>query len=164
MLNAIPNLVNNILKEHYSSISEVNTTRKSSSCDSGISVDQKIFMTELLIAVIVEFAEPHFVRTSILSQKDENPTKKSKIECSNMAENIASSSSIQFSKRAVEWAKSSLSTLLKTTISDESTHIAELDALLGATGENDGLKLEELMQQTLLCGLMGARSNVFRNV
>jgi hypothetical protein len=118
-------------------------------------------MTQLLIAVIIEFAEPHFVKTSQLNRAvdDQRPSKKTKTSPSDAkSKNIDSDDGTKFSKRAVEWATSCISRLLQTsTSSDDPTHIAELDALLGATGENDGLKLEDLMQKSLLCGLMGAK-------
>lgn len=123
-------------------------------------VDQKVRMTQLLIAVIIEFAEPHFVKTSQLNRvDDQRPSKKTKTSPSDAKSgNIDSDDGTKFSKRAVEWATSCISRLLQTsTPSDDLTHIAELDALLGATGENDGLKLEDMMQKSLLCGLMGAK-------
>ena len=114
-----------------------------------------MFMTQLLVAVIVEFAEPHFVRTSKLQSN--KPKAKSKTEDSKSNPSVHS---IEYSKRATVWATTCLSRLLKMTIStDESIHIPELDALLGATGEVDAMQFEEMMQQSLLCGMMGASSD-----
>lgn len=154
------------MNEHYSTSEEKKSSKSSTLDTEVVSVEQKMLMTQLLIAVIVEFTEPHFVRTSKMNQEDQMHTKKSKTEeSSKKATDALSSSSILFSNRAVDWAKSCLSRLLKTTIStNQSTHIAELDALLGATGENHGLKLEEMVQQSLLCGLMGARSTGLHNM
>jgi hypothetical protein len=153
MLNAIPNLVNNLLKNGDHQLSKY-------------TLDQKILVNQLLTAIIVEFAEPHFVRTSNLEKASRVHKEKSKIESpEKKSSNSSSVSSIEFSERAVAWATSCLSTLLQTTLSTEETthHIPELDGLLAATGDNNQIELEEMMQQSLLCGFMAARSNSLRS-
>jgi hypothetical protein len=121
-----------------------------------LNIEQKILMTQLLIAVIIEFVEPHFVRMSKSREGSGTMSKKSTKEVSSES----SGSGYGFSKRAVAWATSCLSCLLQTSLStDESTHIPELDALLGATGEMDGMKIEELIRRSILCGVTGSRLN-----
>ena len=146
-------MINNILKKYHPTDKEKKLSKDKQKAVQ--SVDKKLFLTQLLVAAIVEFAEPHFVRIS------KSQSKKSKMEPITDGSNSNSSfHSIEFSIRATTWATTCLSRLLKTTIStDESIHIPELDALLGATGEVDAVQLEEMMQQSLLCGMMGARSD-----
>jgi hypothetical protein len=149
------------LKEHYGTEKESSSSTTSNEDETSVSyVDQKVLMTQLLIAVIIEFTEPHFVKSFQWNKVHvQRPPKKPKTDPSDVkCKNNDSNDEIKFSKRAVEWATSCISRLLQTTTSaDDPTHIPELDALLGATGENDGLKLEEMIQSSLLCGLMGAR-------
>lgn len=156
---AIPNLINNILKKYYPTDKEKKLSKDKQKAVQ--SMDEKLFLTQLLVAAIVEFAEPHFVRTSKSQSKKSKMESKSKMKSKTEGSNSNSSfHSIEFSMRATTWATTCLSRLLKTTIStDESIHIPELDALLGATGEVDAVQLEEMMQQSLLCGMMGARSD-----
>eukprot|EP00804_Cyclotella_cryptica_P016686 CCRYP_001986-RA/>CCRYP_001986-RA protein AED:0.37 eAED:0.37 QI:81/1/1/1/1/1/2/338/274 len=159
-LHAIPNLINRILLEHYpaSNIKE-KPSSDSFSKSTTMTFGQKILMTQLLIAVIVEFAEPHFAR--MLKLREGTRMTKSRTELpSESSPNDSSQNSNRFSIRAVAWATSCLSCLLQTTLStDESTHIPELDALLGATGEMDGMIIEEMMRRSILCGVMGSRLN-----
>eukprot|EP00984_Skeletonema_dohrnii_P030358 scaffold21756_cov78-Skeletonema_dohrnii-CCMP3373.AAC.1 len=79
----IPNLVNRILVEHYSSSLTPNQSHKRR--DIPYAAREK--MTQLIIAVIVEFVEPYFVRItrrreeerrrkSLLHDKEQEPQKK----------------------------------------------------------------------------------------
>eukprot|EP00984_Skeletonema_dohrnii_P018994 scaffold8994_cov184-Skeletonema_dohrnii-CCMP3373.AAC.1 len=78
----IPNLVNRILVEHYSSSLTPSQSHKKR--DVPYSAREK--MTQLIIAVIVEFAEPYFVRITrrreeerrklLLHDKEQEPQKK----------------------------------------------------------------------------------------
>lgn len=143
-------MVNRVLLEHYPTSTKKNPPPpKSSTCK----VHQKILLIQLLIAVIVEFAEPHFAKVSQMERSDANPAK-------NAAAGPNSNDS-QYSSRAVAWASSCLSHLLKVSLTaEESTHIPELDALLGAGGANDGLKMEERLQCSILCGVMARLNGV----
>lgn len=161
-LHAIPNLINRILLEHYpASNKREKSTPDGLSKSTILNIDQKILMTQLLIAVIVEFAEPHFVRMSQSREDNGTISKKSRKEVASES----SRSKYGFSKRAAAWATSCLSCLLQTALStDESTHIPELDALLGATGEMDGMKIEDRIRRSILCGVNGSRLNDLGNL
>jgi hypothetical protein len=168
----IPNLVNRILMEQYSPrpLNQIHKRR-----DIQYSTREK--MTQLLIAVIVEFAEPYFVRIArhreeerkkqLLEKEQEPQKKKKKVE----KEDNDVSSKIRFEDRAVSWATQCLKLLLQPSLlslmqknnnkeeenSVDDLHIPELDALLAATGPNDGYEMEQRLQQALLLG-MKARS------
>jgi len=167
-LHTIPNMVNDIL-QHYITSNEKNRAQTANDHNNYVSftVDQKILLTQLLSAVIIEFAEPHFIRM-LKVQREHNrssSSKKSKAEPrTEQFNNSSSLTSVEFSRRTVLWANSCLSQLLQSTLTiGESTHISELDALLGATGENDAVKMEERIQQSLICGVLG-KSNSSGNV
>jgi len=175
----IPNLVNRTLVEHYSS--SLTPTQSHKRRDIPYSAREK--MTQLIIAVIVEFAEPYFVRITrrreeerrkllLLHDKEQEPQKKkSKRRKGVEADDTDLSSKFRFEDRAVSWATQCLKILLQPSLSpsiyhnnnkgeekvQDDLHIPELDALLAATGSNDGCKIEERMQQSLLLG-MQARS------
>ena len=165
VMNTIPNLINNILNEHYSATKEKATSILKDSGSITMRINQKILLAQLLISVVTEFAEPHFVRVCLKQQQQQqspHPSSK-KIKTSSPLQSSCHSdllSLIKFSNRAISWASSCLSRM----ITSSSTHIAKLDGLLAATGENDYMKLEEKMQQSLLCGFMGARSTEFGNM
>jgi hypothetical protein len=164
----IPNLVNRILMEHYSP-RQPSQTHKAWG-DIQYSTREK--MTQLLIAVIVEFAEPYFVniarhreegRKKQTHEKGQEPQqKKKKVE----KEDNNVSSKYGFEDRAVSWATQCLKLLLQPNLSSfkqkdnnseakavDDLHIPELDALLAATGLNDGYEMEKRMQQALLLGV-----------
>ena len=164
--NAIPNLINNILKEHYPTTKEKDASALRGDKSTAMTINQKTLLTQLLIAVTTEFAEPHFVRSCLQQQLSQHTSSKKIKTAQTSTPPVKSSpqsncsSSIEFSKKAIAWTSSCLSRM----VTSGSTHIAKLDGLLAATGENDGAKFEETMQQSLLCGLMGARSTEFGNI
>ena len=173
----IPNLVNRILMAHYSPPPPPSQSHKRR--DIQYSTREK--MTQLLIAVIIEFAEPYFVRITRhregerkkqLHEKEQEPQKKKKSKRQKGVEEKENgvSSKLGFEDRAVSWATRCLKLLLQPSLSTleqndnrseekviDDLHIAELDALLAATGPNDGYELEQRMQQALLLGIQ-ARS------
>ena len=158
---------------------------------------QKDKMTKLLIAVIVEFAEPYFVRVARRKQQERDKLlllqqqKKQRIEEKQMTKKKHSqstvlqdecqSSSFGFDERAISWASTCIKQLLQltspsillpntssTTVNqlnndtmndhlDDGHIIPELDALLSASGEHDGMKMEECVQSALLQGLQSHR-------
>ena len=214
-LYMVPNLVNGILMEHYSfnhrpRDHEKQTQEQNSIAASTAATDenakrspsrvQRQLMTELLIAVIVEFAEPYLARMARHRQLErarllrmqqrqqhaQQPTQETlqgrkkgrlqKNEAEDPLQNVQSSLP-DFDKRAVSWATSCLTQLLRPqpvaspgskssaaagSLSDDEepsnpTHIPELDALLAASGLHDGMEMERRMQSALLCGLQGRR-------
>lgn len=181
----IPNLVNRILVEHYSSLPPGQSHKRRD-----ISYSARKKMTQLIIAVIVEFAEPYFVRKIGRRQEErlkllvqdkgeqEPQEKKSKRRKGVEEDNAVVSSTLRFEDRAVSWATQCLKLLLQPSLSPSQEvqnannninnnksgesvkndlHIPELDALLAATGSNDGYEMEQRIQQSLLLGVQ-ARS------
>ena len=188
-LYLIPNLVNRIIMEHYSS---ANKKHKHADAKNYMSRKQRDKMTKLLIAVIVEFAEPYFVRKAqyrkqerdkllFQQQKKKHQTEekhmtKKKHSQSAAPQDECTSSSFSFDERAISWATSCIKQLLQTPSSSSTVNITnkncedtiddpvydghmipELDALLSASGEHDGMEMEECMQSALLQGLQGRR-------
>lgn len=182
----IPNLVNRILVEHYSSLPPGQSHKSKRREDIPYAAREK--MTQLIIAVIVEFAEPYFVRKIGRRQEErlkllvrdkgepEPQKKKSKRRKGVEEDNVTVSSKLRFEDRALAWATQCLKLLLQPSLSpakgvrnannnnnknEESVkndlHIPELDALLAATGSNDGYAIEQRIQQSLLLGVQ-ARS------
>lgn len=178
----IPNLVNRILVEHYSSLPPSQSSKRRD-----ISYSAREKMTQLIIAVIVEFAEPYFVRITkhkeeerlklLMHDKEKEPQKKKSKKRKGVEENNVASSKLRFEDRAVSWATQCLKLLLqprsllpsigvqKNSSSSskceanapDDLHIPELEAFLAATGSNDGHEIEQRMQQSLLLGIQ-ARS------
>ena len=171
-LHQIPNLVNRILVEHYFILP---SDQRQKIRDISYEARQK--MTQLLIAVIIEFTEPYFdlinrrkeeERGKVLQQKDEEPQKKKSKGHKNVEEQRRSK--IRFEDRAVSWATQCLKLLLQPRLPpsiqsnntiekrlENDIHIPELDALLAATGSNDGFEIDQRMQESLLLGVQ-ARS------
>ena len=156
---------------------------------------QKDKMTKLLIAVIVEFAEPYFVRMAqykklerdklllVQQQKKQMQTSEKKMtkkkfqSTGTVAQDDKTTPLFEFDERAVSWATSCIKQLLQTPSSSSTVNITnkngedtplndpvydghiipELDALLSASGEHDGMEMEECMQSALLQGLQGRR-------
>lgn len=125
----IPNLVNRVLTEHYSPRLSSQTYKRR---DISYSTSEK--MTQLLIAVIVEFAEPYFVRITKrrdeerkvqLHNKEQNSqierTKKRAGKKRNVVEDEnkmqSSSKKVGFEDRAVSWATNCLKVLLQPSLS-----------------------------------------------
>ncbi|MDB4430358.1 hypothetical protein N9140_00190 [bacterium] len=194
-LYMIPNLVNRIIMEHYSSTNQKHN--HTSDATNYMSRKQKDKMTKLLVAVIVEFAEPYFVRVARRKQQErdkllllqqqkkqqleKNKMTKKKLQSSGtLPQEECTSSSFGFDERAISWATSCIKQLLQltsttTTLPDTSNttvnqlsngmmndqlddgQIPELDALLSASGEHDGMKMEECVQSALLQGLQSRR-------
>jgi hypothetical protein len=128
-LCVIPNLVNRVLTEHYSPRLSSQTYKRR---DISYSTCEK--MTQLMIAVIVEFAEPYFVR--ITKRRDEERkmqlhnkeqisqmerTKKRAGKKRKVAEDEnkmqSSSEKVGFEDRAVSWATNCLKVLLQPSLS-----------------------------------------------
>jgi len=174
----IPNLVNRILVEHYSSLPPGQSHKRRDIPFPAV----REKMTQLIIAVIVEFAEPYFVRkigrreeerSELLAHgkgEQEPQKKKSKRRKGVEEDAVVISSTFRFEDRAVSWATQCLKLLLQPSLSPSKgvkndlhipekndLYIPELDALLAATGSNDGNEIEQRMQQSLLLG-MQARS------
>ena len=125
----IPNLVNRVLTEHYSPRLSSQTYKRRD-----ISYSRSEKMTQLLIAVIVEFAEPYFVRITKrrdeerkiqLHNKEQNSqmerTKKRAGKKRKVAEDEnkmqSSSKKVGFEDRAVSWATNCLKVLLQPSLS-----------------------------------------------
>jgi hypothetical protein len=148
---------------------------------------QKNTVTQLLLAVIIEFSEPYFIRMTLredqerlnLLQQQRNDKEKS------MTSNGASSrqhcsldTDVKFDNRAVAWATSCIHQLLQQppqqsvgvdftkekgdnmnsdNNNDDDYSIPELDALLAASGPNDGIPMQERIQCALMNGLNSRR-------
>ena len=190
-LYMIPNLVNRIIMEHYSS---TNHKHNNTDAKNYMSRKQRDKMTKLLIAVIVEFAEPYFVRMAqykklerdklllVQQQKKQMQTSEKKMTKKKLqstgTKDDKTSSLFEFAERAISWATSCIKQLLQTPSSSSTFNITnkkggdtplndhlddghmmipELDALLSASGEHDGMEMEECMQSALLQGLQGRR-------
>ena len=124
----IPNLVNRILIECYSHQPPTITNQhiNDTSCaQKDISRKQRHKLTQLLLAVIVEFAEPHFVR--VARYKDQERArkiqqKKQKTEMkddemnnkkSALPKDDTSDQSLEFDERAISLATSSIKQLIE---------------------------------------------------
>ena len=129
-LYMIPNLVNRIIMEHYSSTNQKHN--HTSDATNYMSRKQRDKMTKLLIAVIVEFAEPYFVRVArgkqqerdkllLLQQQkkqrlEEKQMTKKKLQSSGtVPQDECTSSSFGFDERAISWATSCIKQLLQLT-------------------------------------------------
>ena len=120
LLHSIPNLVNRILIEHYST-----THLNSAQADRShhhvkyLTRKQKEKMNRLLLAVIVEFSEPYFAKVVrrrqhthkqqlLLQQKNNNGGKTMRPR-----KNQESPLSLQFDERAVSWATKCIDQLIR---------------------------------------------------
>jgi len=129
-LHMIPNLVNRILMECYSQqpppTNQQHQNNDTSYAKKEISRKQRHKLTQLLLAVIVEFAEPYFVR--VAQYKDQKRAKKiqqkkqktemkaddemNKKQSAQPKEDI-SDSSLEFDERAISWATSCIKQLIE---------------------------------------------------
>ena len=193
-LYMIPNLVNRIIMERYSPATnpnqhdaddDTNDTQDmhNKNRQTEMSRKQKDKLTKLLIAVILEFAEPYFVRMSRYKQQ-KRAKKLEQLKQKEMAKQTTppqdSSSFHELDKRATHWATSCINQLLQspsptsslsssimsnnsngnnkqitTLVVDDTYNIPELDALL--SGGHDGLDMETCMQSALMQGLQARR-------
>lgn len=186
-LIAIPNLVNRVLLEHYSSNSTTNGGPRVE--NRNWTKHQKSTVTQLLLAVIIEFSEPYFIRMTLreeqerlllLHQQRNNENKMTTMTTNNNGASKQNCSSldkdVKFDKRAVAWATSCIHQLLQQpqksvvvdlskTTGDKNSNdddnddyvINELDALLAASGTHDGKPMQERIQCALMNGLNGRR-------
>lgn len=175
----IPNLVNRVLVEHYSA-----RPLRQSPNRQDINYSTREKMTQLLIAVIVEFAEPYFVhiarrreeeRKKLLPEKQQQKPQKEKKDKKRKGgmEEVKTSSEFGFDDRAVSWATECLKLLLNPSLTaskhsskgeddviDDDLYIPELDGLLASlqptnTPPSYSSSLEQRMQQALLLGVYG---------
>jgi len=120
----IPNLVNRILMENFSQQPENDT----SCAQKDISRKQRHKLTQLLLAVIVEFSEPYFVRVAQFKDQERSrkiqQQKKQKTEMKDddeMDKKISatqpkedtSDKSLEFDERAISWATSCIKQLIE---------------------------------------------------
>jgi len=128
-LHMIPNLVNRILMECYSQQppDTINQQNNDTSCaQKDISRKQRHKLTQLLLAVIVEFAEPYFVRVAQykdqkrarkIQQKKQKTEMKSDDEMnkkrSAQPQKDDTSPSLEFDERAISWATSCIKQLIE---------------------------------------------------
>ena len=126
-LHMIPNLVNRILMECYSQ--QPTTTNQqdndTSYAQKDISRKQRHKLTQLLLAVIVEFAEPYFVRVAQHKEQERSrkiQRKKQKNEMkdddmnkkkSALPKDDTSDPSLEFDERAISWATSCIKQLIE---------------------------------------------------
>ena len=128
-LHVIPNLVNRILMECYSqqptATNQQQNQNDTSYAQKDISRKQRHKLTQLLLAVIVEFAEPYFVREA--QYKDQERArkiqqKKQKTEMKvddEMNKKISAlpqakdDKSLEFDERAISWATSCIKQLIE---------------------------------------------------
>lgn len=129
-LTAIPNLVNRALMEHYYSSNSSNDPPR---VENGKwTKHQKDTVTRLLLAVIVEFSEPYFIRMTLRDeehrgrllllqrqQQKNNENKTTTMTTKTTSNNDASSQNcsrldkdVKFDNRAVAWATSCIHQLL----------------------------------------------------
>ena len=159
-LHMIPNLVNRILMECYSQ--QPPTTNQQQNNDTScaqkdITRKQRHKLTQLLLAVIVEFAEPYFVREA--QYKDQERArkiqqKKQKTELKDddemnkkkraLPKDDTSDQSLEFDERAISWATSCIKQLIE--YSGPTSLASGLESLFGDADENDNeqqMPLEE---------------------
>ena len=129
-LNMIPNLVNRILMECYShqpTATNQQQQNDTSCAQKEISRKQRHKLTQLLLAVIVEFAEPYFVREAQykdqerarkIQQKKQKKEMQADDEMNKKIsalpkEDNTSDPSLEFDKRAISWATSCIKQLIE---------------------------------------------------
>ena len=177
----IPNLVNRVLMEHYSTNYRPGTSQAAVAHARNLTIKQTETLTQLLLAVIVEFTEPHFVRVAqhqereqkklLLSQQ--NTQGKNKMPSAPRSTGYAhcTEQNSEFDDRAVSWATTCIHKLIKPPAlspqmgnesdnsyrSGDGYNIPALDALLAASGPHDGMVLETRIQSALMNGLQGRR-------
>ena len=180
----IPNLVNRVLMEHYSTNHRRETSQDPDAHARNMTIQQTETLTTLLLAVIVEYAEPHFVRVALHRERERKKLllsqqqKKTRQDRKKMPRSTAENAHCRaeeysdFDDRAVSWATTCIHQLIKPPASSspkignesddcyrsgDGYNIPALDALLAASGPHDGMALEKRMQSALVDGLQGRR-------
>jgi hypothetical protein len=70
-LYGIPNLVNRVLMEHFTAYNHHHShSHHGTRGKEGLTTEQRETLTQLLLAVIVEFAEPHFVNVTLHRERE----------------------------------------------------------------------------------------------
>jgi hypothetical protein len=180
-LYMIPNLVNRVLMEHYSTNYRHETSQASVAHPRNLTIQQKETLTQLLLAVIVEFTEPHFVRVALrqererkkllLSQQRTQDNKKTPRPPRSTGKAHCAEKYSEFDDRAVSWATACIHQLIQPPASSpemgnesnnsyclgDGYNIPALDALLAASGPHDGMVFEKRMQSALMNGLQDRR-------
>ena len=163
-LNSIPGLVNRVIEEHYAG-----TERRARPPPARDGT-----MTELLLAVIVEFAEPHLARAARRrlagrgggeggrsgGRRGGDPARKRRRNGDDDGDDGGALSS--YDERAVSWSESCLRQVLRSGGGGDGGRrrwaIPELDALLGATGVHDGAAMDDDVREAVLLGFRAQRS------
>jgi len=153
----IPNLVNRILMECYtqqqpSSTNQQQQNNDTSCAQKDISRKQRHKLTQLLLAVIVEFAEPYFVKVAKYkdqerARKIQQKKQKKEMEADEMnkkkrsaqpQKDDTSDPSLEFDERAISWATSCIKQLIEYTGPAEVPSIARsIDSLFGDNNNAD---------------------------
>jgi len=143
----IPSLINRILMENFSQQPENDT----SCAQKDISRKQRHKLTQLLLAVIVEFAEPYFVRVAQYKdqdrarkiqqkkqkkeKKDDEMNKKMPPQKSQPKEDNTPQS-LEFDERAISWATSCIKQLIEYSGPTVSSPARGLDSLFSDNNTN----------------------------
>ena len=152
-LHMIPSLVNRILMENFSqeplTTNQQQQNQNDTSCaQKDISRKQRHKLTQLLLAVIVEFAEPYFVRVAQYKdqerarkiqqkkQKKEMKEADEKKRSATQPKEDTSDQSLEFDERAVSWATSCIKQLIEYPGPAEVSIPASLDSLFGDNNIN----------------------------
>jgi hypothetical protein len=177
----IPNLVNRVLMEHYSTSHLRENSQAAFAHDAkAMTNQQKETLTELLIAVIVEFTEPHFVRVALRREQERKkplPSQRNAQDRKRVpsappprrGKDPRKGKCSEFDDRAVSWATTCINRLIQPPTSSfkrgdekddrlgDDCNIPALDALLAASGPHDGMAFERRRQSALMDGLRGRR-------
>ena len=161
-LNMIPNLVNRILMECYSPQPPTTNQQNNdtSYAQKDISRKQRHKLTQLLLAVIVEFAEPYFVRKAQYKDQErarkiqQKKQKKEMQADDEMNKKISalpqkddtSDPSLEFDERAISWATS----CIKQLIEYPGSSISSSTSGLGSLFSDNNITADENDQQTSL--------------
>ena len=153
-LNMIPNLVNRILMECYSHpTSTTNQQHKNNDtrcAQKEISRKQRHKLTQLLLAVIVEFAEPYFVRVARykdqerarkIQEKKQKTEKKAddemnKKRSATQPKDDSTYQSLEFDERAISWATSCIKQLIEYPGPTLASSASGLDSLFSDSNTN----------------------------
>ena len=122
LLYLVPNLVNRILMEHYSSNNYL-LLHGSQQSKPIVTRKQKEKMNQLMLAVIVEFSEPYFARVvrhrrqlqkeQLLFQQQNNGDKRKRSRKNRDSPPQSTSLITQFDERAVSWATACINQLIQ---------------------------------------------------
>ena len=181
-IHMIPNLVNRVLMERYSTNYRHETSQAAVAHARNLTIEQTETLTQLLLAVIVEYTEPHFVRVALHQERERKKLLLSQLKTQQDKKKMASTPRStdnahctekysEFDDRAVSWATTCIHQLIKPPAmspkmgnesdnryrSGDGYNIPALDALLAASGPHDGMVLEKRMQRALMNGLQGRR-------